>query len=839
MLSLKNEPADLKRLFLTVTLFLILPVISFSQEIKVNCNEEPLNQVLIKMTADYDLLISFDDALLSTFRLTVNKTFQSADQALDDLLQGLPLRWEKISGVYVIYKYQQKQKSRKFLISGKITDSQTLETLPFAGIQINGVMNSSDLKGSFSAISFSDSLFRLRISYIGYYILDTTVSAGSGHSFRLTPSVTGLKEIVISSSSILKTIQAGTSPGLIRLNHKIAYYLPGNGDNSVFNLLRLQPGIVASGEKSADLIIWGSYEGQSQVIFDGFTIYGMKNFNDNISSVNPFMAKDIKVMKGGYGAEYGERAGGIIDITGVDGDKLSPSARFCINNMTVNGITSVPFNRKSSLIAAYRQTYYDLYNPVSFSTSSYGRGRYGGSQADYYLTPDYLFRDMNLKFSSGGSDHDFFISLYGGSDRFSYNFDQETMQKQITINHNEKNLQAGATAFYGFRWNSMNTSNLIVSLSSLQTIHSHNEEIARTSGPQNTSTIHNFSDATLTEVNVRMENRLKVSENHMIEAGAGYINYFTVRQDSTLTLSTGKETTDLGLPYIYMQDNYNLKKKIIIRPGIRADIHTLSGKLYIQPRFSAAYLINDNIRINTAGGIYNQFVSKNMILETTGNYRLAWSVCDGEDISVLSAKNMSLGVLYTRNGYSLNAEAYIKAIGGLTRFIETTSNTIKYSGEARVRGIDFFAKKDFKDQTFWISYTLSSTLEHFPYFPDDDFIPAMQDQRHELKFAALTKLRSFNISASYVYGSGFPDPAQLPDVVEYARPYSRLDASVIYRILNKKVNLDAGVSVLNVLNTENIRYSNFTRIPTDETNTISLYSEAVPLTPTIFLSIYF
>ena len=109
-------------------------------------------------------------------------------------------------------------------------------------------------------------------------------------------------------------------------------------------LLRLQPGILASGEQSSDLIIWGSYEGQSQIVFDGFTLYGMKNFNDNISAVNPFMAKDIKVLKGGFGAEYGEKAGGIVDITGLDGNRLSPSVQLNINNMTFKrpGQCSIP-----------------------------------------------------------------------------------------------------------------------------------------------------------------------------------------------------------------------------------------------------------------------------------------------------------------------------------------------------------------------------------------------------------------------------------------------------------------------------------------------------------------
>ena len=71
----------------------------------------------------------------------------------------------------------------------------------------------------------------------------------------------------------------------------------------------------------------------------------MKNFNDNITAVNPFMAKDIKVLKGAFGAEYGERVGGIVDITGSEGSRGAPSARFCINNMTMNGIGSVPVTR--------------------------------------------------------------------------------------------------------------------------------------------------------------------------------------------------------------------------------------------------------------------------------------------------------------------------------------------------------------------------------------------------------------------------------------------------------------------------------------------------------------
>jgi len=67
--------------------------------------------------------------------------------------------------------------------------------------------------------------------------------------------------------------------------------------------------------------------------------------------------------------------------------------------------------------------------------------------------------------------------------------------------------------------------------------------------------------------------------------------------------------------------------------------------------------------------------------------------------------------------------------------------------------------------------------------------------------------------------------------------YSRLDASIIYKFLVKKVNVEAGLSVLNVLDTENIKYSNFTRIPLTQLNSVNIQEEAMPFTPSLFLKL--
>ncbi len=763
----------------------------------------------------------------------MKRNFHLSSLALEYLFKGLPLRYEVSDGVYIIYTVVLKERPKSHILAGSVSDRTNHETLPFSSILINNKGLISDAKGNFSFTSDTDSIFSLKISYLGYYILDTIVPSGTHYNFRITPSVIAMKEITVIGQAVERSIQTGNSPGVIKLNHKIAYFLPGNGDNSVFNLLRLQPGILASGEQSSDIIIWGSYEGQSQVIFDGFTLYGMKNFNDNISAVNPFMAKDIKVLKGGFGAEYGEKVGGIVDITGTDGNRLSPSMQLNINNMTLNGLISVPFRKKSSLLMAYRQTYYNLYNPVEYSSSGFGRGRQNGG-ADYYLVPDYNFRDMNLKYSGSGAKSNYYISLYGGRDNFDYSFDQDNMQKNIILDYNEQNLQIGGAAFYGFRWKEKNTTNITLSYSSLQTDRDQQEETRRTAGNQILSSTNEQTTNAIEELNSRIDNKIVISDGHIADIGLGTVYYLTYNHINTI-----RDTANAHLivPYLYLQDNITLFKNLIIKPGIRADFHSISNKIYLQPRISAIYRFNNSFRLNAAAGMYNQFAAKNMIMDVSGNYKLAWSICNGSEIAVLRSNSFTLGIVFNRHGFTASIEGYLRNTGGITRYLETTGDAVANIGSSKTTGLDVFVKKEYKNQSFWISYTLSKTEEQFPYFPTESYIPAMHDQRHELKIAGLTRIKSFHFSANYIFGSGFPDPDQLPSVVVYTRPYNRLDAAVVYGISARKIKIDAGISVLNVLNTENIRYSNYIRVPTDETTTISLYAEAVPFTPVLFLKI--
>ncbi len=111
---------------------------------------------------------------------------------------------------------------------------------------------------------------------------------------------------------------------------------------------------------------------------------------------------------------------------------------------------------------------------------------------------------------------------------------------------------------------------------------------------------------------------------------------------------------------------------------------------------------------------------------------------------------------------------------------------------------------------------------------------------HELKVAALFNIKDFYLSADYVYGSGiqllhevFADEVDKVD-------YNRFDAAITYKFSPKRLNGEVGLSVLNVFDTQNLKYANLRNIKlSQDFGDIRIYSDAAPFTPVLFLKLVF
>ncbi|MCF6241006.1 MAG: TonB-dependent receptor, partial [Bacteroidales bacterium] len=469
------------------------------------------------------------------------------------------------------------------------------------------------------------------------------------------------------------------------------------------------------------------------------------------------------------------------------------------------------------------------------------------------VQPDYTFRDANLKFSGHSKTGDSYsLSTLAGQDRFSYSVNQ---QIQATNNNmvfnqtlNEEKIQYGASLRYNKVWKGIGSNSVNISYSDLQSdiydkqtgtnmqmsggMHSGDSTLFRNKEQQIRNTISEFK--------AEIANKIRLSTAHELEFAGAYIyNNVLLLENNPIDDTKSVNINAYGAQFMtYLQDRYEIIKNINFTAGLRTDYSINLNKTYFQPRISLTAKPWSVLQINAAWGIYNQFIVKTAVVDENNNYRYLWMVSDNEQIPVLTAQHYVLGTVFNLKGFSLSIESFYKEAEGITRLITSDTQNELYTGKSKTKGIDFFAKQEYRGHSFWVSYTLSQSLEWFPFFIDNSYQPALQDQRHEIKLSGIINLSPFYLSANYVYGSGFLQNTNLSTGNNY--PYIRLDIAGFYNFsVKKKIKLQTGISVLNVLNRENIKYSNLIQVPTDGVNTLNIYSEAVPFTPTIFLNISF
>ena len=808
------------RKIIAIILILFIPfTAAFSQELRLVVFDKPLNTVLNTLNVE----ISFDDKALSKYNVTVSKTFRTAGEAISWLLKDKPFRMEKVGSVYVISpelkSFETDKQSappirKKYHISGELLDSLTGEPLPYAYIQTDKGTVITNESGYFSIVKETNQPTRIQLQYMGFESLDTTLTVGR-HKLALSSKVFTMAEVVVQPSSSAMLMQSGKTSGEMRINHQIARYMPGSADNSVFTILRMLPGVRASGEPSEDLFVWGSNWGESRLTYDGFTIFGMKSFNDQIGSVNPYLAKDIRLQKGGYDATSGNRIGAIAEITGNEGDFSKPSVKLNISNYTANIYTSIPIKKTSALSVANRQTFYNLYNKEDVNSS----GDHGEqTPTGTYIKPTYDFRDLNIKYAGKAFENDrFHISLYGADDHFKF----YVKQQEYEVNATEKNRQYGASTGYNRIWNSGSNSKLLISYSKLDATVDNVTGISNNQAtPLDVFNIKN----SIQEISAKFEHNFSLGERQKVQIGGQWQNYTSEFND---------KQTQINNPSLYITDNI-LLGKLSLKAGLRTDL-VPDKKIHIQPRLSASYSLTDELTATASFGLYNQFLTRIPYQYRQGSYQMIWNLSDS---TYLSSTHYLAGLAYSKNGWVFSTEGYVKKNRNQLYFIDNVVSSF----DNTVWGVDLYAKKEWKRLTAFGSYSFLNSANPQEY------------TAHEVKLGAIYTLKSFHFSATYVYGSGFPylstsghGHGQGDEEQQHGNghqhsdtsnepPYNRLDLSFTYKLQLKKFKIQTGASVLNVFNTSNVKYSY--RL-SNQNSAYNVYTKATPFTPVLVFEIIF
>lgn len=526
---------------------------------------------------------------------------------------------------------------------------------------------------------------------------------------------------------------------------------------------------------------------------------------------------------------------------------------------------------------AYRQTYYNLYSSGDFNIFSPIRQApkdklnpmtSPNAKFDLAVYPDdYRFRDLNLKYTHNFDNGDqFYVSMYSGGDYFHLSANAD-ITRQITglpgetgstplslsMLDKEDNRQDGLSAFLSKKWSGNLSSKFIFSHSDfskkitdeVQTVNSSTTTIYKKdkSSTENSAIENSF----------RAENLLYFSNGHQLAFGGGFysnetkIGYHTNIND-TLSIDTLNQYRNSRV-FAFADDYLPIGSRLTLKTGARINISTSDGKVYFEPRISAIYKLSDRLKFNASWGRYHQFISKIASVDRDQNYSYLWNASN-DNIPVLNALHWVGEINYSKNNLTINVEAYYKLTHNITQRVfeqrfdgmNRQDGYFSYFGNAKTYGIDVFAKKDIGKHSVWASYTLSKALESLAPLnkPLPEYTLAPQHQLHEFKAAGLLNLGRFYISGDYVYGSGMQIIRKIFARQTENVSYNRVDAAVTYKFTPKHFSGEVGLSILNLFNTQNLKYANLKNIQlTPELGDIRVYSNAAPFTPTIFLKIVF
>ena len=198
------------------------------------------------------------------------------------------------------------------------------------------------------------------------------------------------------------------------LEAKIARRVPGfSGD--VVKAVQALPGVARPMFGSTEIIIRGADWGDNGYYVDGIPIPTLWHTMDNLSVLNSNIIESIQLYSGGFGVQYGNVLGGVID---VQLKQASKDRWHCIADINLNRaslVLQIPFSEKLSFIGSARREYF--MSLVSFFAETF---------ADQVLDFSSYYYDYSLRLDyTPAAAHAISVSLLGAKDTLFQIFSRE------------------------------------------------------------------------------------------------------------------------------------------------------------------------------------------------------------------------------------------------------------------------------------------------------------------------------------------------------------------------------------------------------------------------------
>jgi len=637
--------------------------------------------------------------------------------------------------------------AQKITISGYVKDASTKESLVNASI-INLESRAgatTNQYGYFSLTIKSRDTLNFFISYSGFSTVKKRLLRGGNMQLEvlMTPVSNLLGEVRVDSRRNADNI---TKPqmGIIQVPIKAIKDLPVLlGEHDILKTLQLLPGVQQAQEGTSGFYVRGGNLDQNLILLDEATIYNPNHLFGLFSTFNVNSVNSVKLIKGGFPAEYGGRLSSILDITMKDGNKTKYQTEAGIGLLAANVTFQGPIQKnRSSFIISARQSYINLLlHPLTSNSTSYS------------------FYDINAKinFELGPRDHIFF-SGFKGNDNASYT-GANSLNYGINFGNSTGTL----------RWNHL-YGNKVFSNTSL-IYNDYHLQLGTTQ-----SSAYEVLYTGIKDLNAKSDFTAILNTRHTLKFGVNYIyhtlspasvsaripkkgNLFSINPDSIPKRYSSEAA-------LYIGDEYHASERFSVSYGLRMPFFTGSGKTYmfLEPRITTQFSLNQQTSLKASFTQMNQFV--HLVPNSTASLPADIWLSSNSVIKPQNSSQVSFGIFnnFQNNEIETSVELYYKNFNNQVLFKEGTQISAGTDldqavtfGKGKSYGIELFAKKSFGRFTGWASYTLSKTTQTFTEINLGNPFPSSFDRRHNLALVGTYELtKNWTLSADFVLTSGKP-----------------------------------------------------------------------------------
>lgn len=666
--------------------------------------------------------------------------------------------------------------AQKSTISGYLKDLETGESLIGARIYVDSLKTGTvaNIYGFYS-LTLPNGTYDILYSFVGKEPIKKRITLDTNIELNINMVDLGTLDAVVVTGE--KKQQESTEMSTYNLSMSKVKSLPVLlGERDIIKTAQLLPGIQSGSEGSSGLYVRGGGPDQNLILLDGVPIYNANHLFGFFSVFNADAINQVKLVKGGFPAEYGGRLSSVIDIRMNEGDMKKIHGEGSVGIISSKLMLNGPIIKdKTSFMISARRTYIDIL-AKPFIALANKQFESSGDQ----VSAGYFFYDVNAKLNHIINENNrIYFSVYTGDDKFYVNqkYAYNNGLGQEMREENEGGLKWG-NRIMALRWNhrfgpklfantTLNYSNY-----RFTTGFGYKEyEKGNASNPNADFSFEYLSGITDWGGNINFY--YYPSPKHEIQFGAGEtyhtfkpgVNQLKINETGTATdTSFGSSRTYAHEFFAYIQDDIKLSRRWMANVGIHFANFYVRERLYnsLQPRASFNFQLDEKSSLKFSYAKTTQFLH----LLTNTSIGLPTDLWVPVTDSVPPQQGNQIAFGYTRElpkGFRAGSEIYYKTMNNLIEYKEGASffgsnqnweNLIEV-GNGYSYGAEFLFEKRTGNTTGWIGYTLSWTNRKFENLNNGEEFPYRYDRRHDISVALTHKFNDrVDIGIVWVYGTG-------------------------------------------------------------------------------------